>query len=155
MRWICDDYSANVLYSTQAGNPSSVRGESQRCSVWLNLSRDFPYDKRPSPMKIVIPDDYQNAVRHLDAFSSLAGHDVTIYNDTVTALDTLAARFQEADALVLIRERTTITAELLARLPNLKFISQTGRTVPHIDLAACTQRGIPVAAGTGSPYAPA
>ena len=106
-------------------------------------------------MKIVIPDDYQNAVRTLDAFGKLEGHEVTIYNDTVTDIDILAARFQEADALVLIRERTAISAELLARLPNLKFISQTGRTVPHIDLAACTQRGIPVAAGSGSPYAPA
>jgi D-3-phosphoglycerate dehydrogenase / 2-oxoglutarate reductase len=106
-------------------------------------------------MKIVIPDDYQNAVRTLDAFGKLNGHEVTIYNDTVTDIETLAARFQDADALVLIRERTPITADLLARLPNLKFISQTGRTVPHIDLAACTQRGIPVAAGSGSPYAPA
>jgi D-3-phosphoglycerate dehydrogenase / 2-oxoglutarate reductase len=106
-------------------------------------------------MKIVIPDDYQNAVRTLDAFGKLNGHEVTIYNDTVADIETLAARFQDADALVLIRERTAITADLLARLPNLKFISQTGRTVPHIDLATCTQRGIPVAAGSGSPYAPA
>jgi D-3-phosphoglycerate dehydrogenase len=106
-------------------------------------------------MKIVIPDDYQDAVRTLDAFAKLAGHEVTIYNDTVRDIETLTARFQEADALVLIRERTAITADLLAHLPNLKFISQTGRTVPHIDLVACTQRGIPVAAGSGSPYAPA
>lgn len=106
-------------------------------------------------MQIVIPDDYQQAVRTLEAFGKLAGHTVTIYNDTVTDEDTLVSRFYDADALVLIRERTAITASLLDRLPKLKFISQTGRTVPHIDLAACTQRGIPVAAGTGSPYAPA
>src|SRR6187549_1219011 len=94
-------------------------------------------------MKIVIPDDYQNAVLTLDAFGKLEGHEVTIYNDTVTDIDILAQRFQEADALVMIRERTAIGADLLARLPNLKFISQTGRTVPHIDLAACSQRAIP------------
>jgi D-3-phosphoglycerate dehydrogenase / 2-oxoglutarate reductase len=106
-------------------------------------------------LKIIIPDDYQDAVRTLDAFGKLHGHDVTIYNDTVRDLDTLVARFEAADALVLIRERTAITDELLARLPRLKFISQTGRGVPHIDLEACKRRGVTVAAGGGSPYSTA
>lgn len=106
-------------------------------------------------MNIVIPDDYQDAVRHLDAFQQLEGHEVTIYNDSVKDVEVLAERFYPAEALVLIRERTAITEALLARLPNLKFISQTGRGIPHIDLAACTRHGVAVAAGGGSPYAPA
>ncbi|MBZ0285958.1 MAG: D-2-hydroxyacid dehydrogenase family protein [Anaerolineae bacterium] len=106
-------------------------------------------------MRIVIPDDYQDAVRKLDCFAKLAEHDVTIYNDTVKDIETLAARFQNAEALVLIRERTAITDGLLARLPNLKFISQTGKGVAHIDLDACKRHGVAVAVGTGSPYAPA
>lgn len=81
-------------------------------------------------MKIVIPDDYQDCVRHLDAFKQLDGHDVKVYHDTLTDLDALSARFQEAEALVLIRERTPITAALLERLPNLKVISQTGGVLP-------------------------
>lgn len=95
-------------------------------------------------MKIVIPDDYQDIVRSLDSFKLLAGHEVTIYHDTVKDLDLLAERFKDADALVLIRERTKITPELLDRLPNLKLISQTGG-YPHIDVAACTRHGVPVA----------
>lgn len=106
-------------------------------------------------MKIVIPDDYQDAVRSLDCFSKLSGHEVTIYNDTVTDLEKLAERFQEAEALVLIRERTAIEEALLARLPRLRLISQTGRGVPHIDLEACTRHGVAVAAGGGSPYSTA
>lgn len=106
-------------------------------------------------MRIVIPDDYQDAVRGLAAFSRLAGHEVTIFNDTVRDLDALAERFRNADALVLIRERTPIRDELLARLPELRLISQTGKGTSHIDVAACARRGIVVAAGTGSPYAPA
>jgi D-3-phosphoglycerate dehydrogenase len=98
-------------------------------------------------MKIVIPDDYQDAVRHLDSFSKLDGHQVTIYNDTVKDVDALAERFQDADALVLIRERTKITESLLARLPKLKVISQTGRGCPHIDIEACTRHGVMVVAG--------
>lgn len=106
-------------------------------------------------MKIVIPDDYQNAVRGLDCFARLAGHDVTIYNDTVTDTAALAERFRDADALVLIRERTAIDDALLAELPKLKLIAQTGRGTTHIDTKACERRGITVAVGTGSPIAPA
>src|SRR6266700_2238160 len=101
-------------------------------------------------MRIVIPDDYQDAVRSLDCFGKLAGHQVTIFHDTVKDVETLAARFKDADALVLIRERTAITEPLLALLPNLKLISQTGRGIPHIDVAACTHHGVAVAAGPGS-----
>ncbi len=106
-------------------------------------------------MEIVIPDDYQDAVRQLACFSKLAGHRVTIFNDTVKDLDALAARLAPADVLVLIRDRTVITEALLARLPRLRMISQTGKGVAHIDLDACARRGIAVATGTGSPYAPA
>lgn len=106
-------------------------------------------------MRIVIPDDYQDAVRGLACFSKLAGHDVTVFNDTVREIDALVERFQDAESLVLIRERTPIREELLARLPRLQLISQTGKGTSHIDVAACTRRGVVVAAGTGSPYAPA
>jgi D-3-phosphoglycerate dehydrogenase len=104
---------------------------------------------------VVIPDDYQDGVRHLACFAKLTGHDVTVFNDTVKDVDTLASRFAAADALVLIRERTAITDELLARLPRLKLISQTGKGTAHIDLDACARHGVQVAVGTGSPYAPA
>ncbi|CAM5216106.1 Glyoxylate/hydroxypyruvate reductase B [Castellaniella defragrans] len=94
-------------------------------------------------MKVVVPDDYQNSFPTLDCYPVLAEHfEVEIYNDTVTSLDALSARFAGADALLLTRERTRITEALLARLPRLKFISQTGRAAKHIDLAACTARGI-------------
>jgi len=106
-------------------------------------------------MRVVIPDDYQDAVRGLDCFAKLAAHDVTIYSDTVTSVEELAHRLRDADALVLIRERTAITDELLARLPKLRLISQTGRGTAHIDAEACERRGIAIAVGTGSPHAPA
>ena len=106
-------------------------------------------------MKIVIPDDYQDAVRHLDCFAKLDGHEVLVYRDTVKDVDALAERFADADALVLIRERTSITEELLARLPKLRLISQTGKGTAHIDVDACARRDVAVAVGTGSPYAPA
>ncbi|WP_313025928.1 D-2-hydroxyacid dehydrogenase family protein [Pseudomonas lopnurensis] len=106
-------------------------------------------------MHIVIPDDYQNVVRSLDCFARLDGHRVTLYHDTPADRDELAARFADADALVLTRERTVIDAALLARLPRLKLISQTGKVAAHLDLAACSRHGVAVMEGHGSPIAPA
>jgi D-3-phosphoglycerate dehydrogenase len=108
-----------------------------------------------SIMDILIPDDYQDAIRHLSCFPKLAGHDVVVFTDTVKDLGTLAERLRPAEVLVLIRERTRITEALLNRLPRLKMISQTGKGTAHIDIAACSRRRIVVSAGTGSPYAPA
>ncbi|WDY60082.1 D-2-hydroxyacid dehydrogenase family protein [Pseudomonas sp. PSKL.D1] len=107
-------------------------------------------------MRIVIPDDYQHVVKTLDCFSTLANHQVTVFHDPQPAsLDTLASRFADADALVLTRERTRVDAALLDRLPNLKLISQTGKVSSHLDLQACTERGVVVTEGRGSPVAPA
>ena len=41
----------------------------------------------------------------------------------------------------------TITRKIIEQLPQLKFISQTGRNVYHLDAAACTDHGILVSAG--------
>ena len=105
-------------------------------------------------MKIAILDDYQDQVRTLSCFSMLNGHDITVFNDTLRDVDALAERLKPFDILVLIRERTTITEPLLARLPNLKLISQTGKISNHINLDNCTTHNVAVAEGVGSPVAP-
>jgi D-3-phosphoglycerate dehydrogenase len=100
-------------------------------------------------MKTVILDDYQDIVRHLDAIRILDGHNVRVYNQTVKGLGQLAARLREAEAVVLIRERTRVTDALLVKLPKLKLISQTGKIGPHLDLEACTRSGVAVAESAG------
>ena len=92
-------------------------------------------------MKITILDDYFDTLRTLECFAKLAPFEVTIWNDHVDDVDVLAARLRDAEAIVLIRERTAIRAPLLARLPRLKLISQRS-VYPHIDVAACTERGV-------------
>lgn len=104
-------------------------------------------------MKIAILDDYQDACRTLDAWTKLAGHDVTVFRDTLKDEDALVARLEDFEALALIRERTRFTASLLERLPKLRALSQTGKAGAHIDLAACKKLGIAVLEGSGSPYA--
>ncbi len=92
-------------------------------------------------MKIAILDDYFDTVRTLPAFAKLAGHDVTVWNDHVQDVDTLAERLKDIEALVLIRERTQIRTPLLERLPKLRLISQRS-VFPHIDIETCTRLGI-------------
>ena len=94
-------------------------------------------------MKITILDDYFDTLRTLACFSKLDGHDVTVWNDHLQETDDLAVRLVDTEALVLIRERTKIRAELLEKLPNLKLISQRG-VFPYIDIETCTQLGIVV-----------
>src|SRR5262245_9413513 len=94
-------------------------------------------------MKIAILDDYLDTLRTLRCFRKLDGHDVTISNDHVEDLDVLTDRLRETEALVLIRERTMISATLLERLPSLRLISQRS-VYPHIDVDACTRLGIVV-----------
>jgi D-3-phosphoglycerate dehydrogenase len=102
-------------------------------------------------MQVVIIDDFQDAVRKLPCFASLAGHEVKVYNNNVKGVGQLSVRLRDAEALVLIRERTVINSALIDKLPRLKMISQTGRVGAHIDVQACTQRGIVVCEGSGDP----
>jgi D-3-phosphoglycerate dehydrogenase / 2-oxoglutarate reductase len=106
-------------------------------------------------MNIVILDDYQDVVRKLDCAAKLDAYNAKVYTNTVKGLGQLSVRLKDADILVLIRERTHLNRQLLEKLPRLKLISQTGAAGSHIDLEACSARGIAVAQGTGSPYAPA
>ena len=106
-------------------------------------------------MKIAILDDYQDAVRKLDCFALLQQHEVKVFNNSARGLGQLAIRLAEFEALVLIRERTAITRALLAKLPRLKLISQTGKASGHIDVEAATAAGVAIAEGVGDPTAPA
>lgn len=104
-------------------------------------------------MKISILDDYFDTLRTLACFRKLARHDVEVWNDHVQDVEVLAERLKHTEALVLIRERTKISASLLERLPKLRLISQRS-VYPHIDIDACTRRGVIVSsnmhAGTPS-----
>jgi D-3-phosphoglycerate dehydrogenase len=103
-------------------------------------------------MRITILDDYFDTLRTLPCFRKLEGHQVDIWNDHVQETDALAVRLKDTEALVLIRERTEIRAPLLDRLDKLRLISQRS-VYPHIDVEACTRRGVIVSSNqhAGSP----
>ena len=92
-------------------------------------------------MKVTILDDWFDTLRGLPCFGKLDGQTVTVCTDHVQETDALVERLRDTECLVLFRERTRITGELLDRLPNLKLISQRG-VYPHIDVEACTRNGV-------------
>jgi D-3-phosphoglycerate dehydrogenase len=106
-------------------------------------------------MNIVILDDYQDAVRKLACAARLDPYPAKVFTNTVKGVGQLSIRLKDADILVLNRERTHISRQLVEKLPRLKLIAQTGRVGAHIDVNACTERGIVVAEGTSSPVATA
>lgn len=102
-------------------------------------------------MKIAVIHDYGDAFRKTAASARLEGHEILV--DTAARTDW--ERLAGVEALVLTQQRVRVTRELLERLPKLKFISQTGKNLNHLDLAACAARGIVVSAGaygSAGPY---
>ena len=106
-------------------------------------------------MNIIILDDYQDTVRKLKCADRLEALNAKVFTNTVNGIAQLSVRLRDAEVLVLIRERTHFPKQLLEKLPKLKLIAQTGRIGPHVDVDACTQLGIAVADGPGSPTAAA
>lgn len=107
--------------------------------------------------KITVLDDYQGVVAGLDAARILDGIDVTleVLNTHIDQEDDLIEALRNTRCLVLIRERTRITAKVIAALPGLELIVQTGRLSGCIDLDACQAHGVTVRDGTGNSIAPA
>lgn len=100
-------------------------------------------------MNVAILDDWFDTLRNLPCFSKLNGMDVTIFNDHLTDTGALVARLEPYESMVLFRERTQITRELIKRLPNLRLISQRS-AYPHIDIDACSDHGVLVCSNMSS-----
>ena len=83
-------------------------------------------------------DDWFDTLRTLPCYRRLDEHEVTVWTDHTPDVDQLADRLRDTEALVLIRKRTTITAELLDRLPATTAISERS-VYPHIDIDACSR----------------
>ena len=131
---IWEDASSDGLVTVLSGDR-----ESNAAQISLTPLGRAARDRRP--MTVSILDDYFDTVHTLPCFAKLAPFDVTIWNDHVEDVDVLAERLRDSEVLILIRERTKIQAPLLARLAKLRLISQRS-VYPHIDIDACTQKGV-------------
>jgi D-3-phosphoglycerate dehydrogenase len=98
-------------------------------------------------MKISVIHDYADALRKTSAFKKLQAHEVVIHNDAYNDPARVVEQVKGCDALLLTQQRVRITRDIVRQLPQLKFISQTGRNVSHVDVKACTEHGVLVSAG--------
>lgn len=93
---------------------------------------------------IVVLDDYERALRRLADWSEIDRlADVRVFHEPLRG-DVLHAALAHADAIVLMRDRTPLRADLIARLPQLKLVVFTGSRNAALDAAALAARGIPV-----------
>jgi phosphoglycerate dehydrogenase-like enzyme len=96
--------------------------------------------------RVAILDDFEKIAATVPSYEKLVSHaDVTLIGKRLETSEAIVSALRDFDALLLMRERTFLSDKEYARLPNLKFISQTGRTSRHLDLANATRHGIAVA----------
>jgi phosphoglycerate dehydrogenase-like enzyme len=80
------------------------------------------------------------------AFGKLqARADITVMRERLGTSEELGRALKEANAVLLMRERSKFGDEQLSLAPALKLISQTGQAIPHLDLPAATRRRVAVA----------
>ncbi len=99
-------------------------------------------------LKVAILDDYQNVSQQFVDIEKLSGkYEIKIFSepfsDEADAIDQLS----DFEALLIMRERTPITKNLIDNLMNLKFIITTGLKNRSIDLESAKKRKI-IVSGT-------
>jgi phosphoglycerate dehydrogenase-like enzyme len=97
------------------------------------------------PIRIAILDDYQQVARTSADWSAVeARAELTVFHDHLHDHDALVQRLRPFDAVCVMRERTPLTASLIAALPRLRLIASTGAANASIDLQAAANHGIEV-----------
>ena len=94
---------------------------------------------------IAVLDDYQVVALSMADWSVLDGRaTVTVFSNHLTDQDAIVARLQPFDIVCVMRERTPLSREILARLPKLRLIVSTGTINASIDVKAAQERGVQV-----------
>jgi len=97
-------------------------------------------------LRVAILDDFEKLADTVPGFERLKERAaVTLLRKRLDSSESIVAALRDFDALLLMRERTFFSDKEYSQLPNLKFISQTGRTTKHLDLANATRHGIAIA----------
>ena len=101
-------------------------------------------------MRVVVLDDHQAVAAQLADWPAGPAWSVAFQHERLPTADAVVARLAEADAVVLMRERTPFPAEVLERLPRLRLLVTGGMRNAAIDLDAAARLGITVCGVPGS-----
>lgn len=97
-------------------------------------------------VKVAVLDDYPKLAMQMADWSPLKDRAaITVFNDHVVGADAIVERLYPFDVVSIMRERTPLSREIIARLPNLKLIASTGPRNAAIDVSAAVERGIAIA----------
>src|SRR5258708_39169189 len=95
--------------------------------------------------RIVVLDDYEQSLRRTADWRGVdALADVEVHSRRLRGAVLLEA-IKDADAVVVVRDRTPFKADLIAKLPKLRLFVFTGSRNTQVDAAAMAARGIPIA----------
>ena len=99
-------------------------------------------------LKVAILDDYQNVSQHYVNLKKLSGkYEIKVFNEPFEDQDDAIGKLTDFEALIIMRERTVITSNLINNLKKLKFIITSGMRNKAIDLEAAEKRKI-IVSGT-------
>ena len=92
-------------------------------------------------LKIAILDDYQNISHEFVNLKKLSNkYEFKIFNEAFADESEAIEKLSEFEALLIMRERTPITKNLINNLKNLKFIITSGMRNKSIDLDSAKKK---------------
>ena len=94
--------------------------------------------------RVAVLDDYEDSLRKTADWSPVEARADVAFHTTRLRGDALLSAIQDANAIVVVRDRTPFKAELIAKLPKLKLFVFTGARNQQLDAAAMAARGIPI-----------
>jgi phosphoglycerate dehydrogenase-like enzyme len=100
---------------------------------------------------IVVLGDYERALRRFSNWEKLEKQANLVIHHEPLRDEALYEAVKDADAIAIVRDRSPFNAEMIARLPKLKFLMFTGERNGTLDAAALVARNIPIACSPGGP----
>jgi len=99
-------------------------------------------------LKVAILDDYQNISQEFVDLKKLSGkYEIKVFSEPFVDENDAIEQLKEFEALLIMRERTKITLNLISNLKKLKYIITSGMRNKAIDLVAAKKRKI-IVSGT-------
>ena len=99
-------------------------------------------------LKVAILDDYQNVSQEFVDLKKLSGkYEIKVFSEPFTDEEEAIEQLKDFEALLIMRERTKITENLIINLKKLKYIITSGMRNKAIDLESAKERKI-IVSGT-------
>ncbi len=99
--------------------------------------------------KIAVIDDYLNITKDLINWSEIPNARVDFYTDTLADKKEFIRRLLPYNIIVIIRERSKFTKDILENLPNLSLIAASGTGLANIDLLSAKKNNIHISTTKG------